>query len=377
MDTPLGRGLESLIPDRQPEDTSAVLPSSPSVSDQEVSISLADAPPSVIPVASVSPLHSSGPIFSQATGSEPRPEGREPMITSDEAVATVSTARSFQDHFTPRRGEAIFWIEIEKIEPNPYQPRREFEDEALRALAGSIREHGVLQPILVTKRETETPTGIEVKYELIAGERRWRASKLAGLSQIPATIRRGVPDDRVKLELAIIENVQREDLNAMERAHAFKKLIDEFHLVQREIAGRVGKSRELVANTLRLLLLPQEIQQAVHGGKISEGHARAVLMAGDDVQKQFEVYHAVLNDRLSVREAENRARQVGGKTFTPRQRPSKKVEDPEMREWQSKLQEQLGTKVQLQRIGERGKIVVEFYSEEELRGILHKLVKES
>ena len=371
MDTPLGRGLESLIPDRRPEDTSVVLPSSPSLSDQEVDIPSADIPSVVsplpiIPVASIPVLH---PL---AQVSPP-----EPMVISDEAVAPISTARSFQDHFTPRRGEAIFWIEIEKIEPNPYQPRREFEDEALRALAGSIREHGVLQPILVTKRETETPTGIEVKYELIAGERRWRASKLAGLSQIPATIRRGVPDDRVKLELAIIENVQREDLNAMERAHAFKRLIDEFHLVQREIAGRVGKSRELVANTLRLLMLPQEIQQAVHGGKISEGHARAVLMAGEDVQKQFGVYHAIINDRLSVREAENRARQVGGKTFTPRKRPSLKVEDIEMRQWQSKLQEQLGTKVQLQRIGERGKIVVEFYSEEELRGLLQKLVKES
>lgn len=366
MSEPLGKGLESLIPDRQPEDTSVVLPSSLPSSDQEASIASPDIPSPTIPTASVSVPHVSVHV------SPP-----EPMVVSDGVIVPISTARSFQDHFTPRRGDAIFWIEIEKIEPNPYQPRREFDDEALRALAGSIREHGVLQPILVTKRETETPTGLEVKYELIAGERRWRASKLAGLSQIPATIRRGVPDDRVKLELAIIENVQREDLNAIDRAHAFKKLIDEFHLVQREIADRVGKSREMVANSLRLLMLPQEIQQAVHGGQISEGHGRAVLMAGDDTQKQFAVYHAVLNDRLSVREAENRARQIGGKTFTPRKRPSLKVEDPEMRQWQSKLQEQLGTKVQLQRIGERGKIVVEFYSEEELRGILHKLVKES
>lgn len=362
MDTPLGRGLESLIPDRRPEDTSAVLPS---LSGQETDTPSIDAEPPIIPATHVPALNSSGHI------SPP-----ESAVISDAIGTPASTARSFQDHFMPRRGDAVFWIEIEKIDPNPYQPRREFEDEALRALAGSIREHGVLQPILVTKRETETPTGIDVKYELIAGERRWRASKLAGLSQIPAIIRRGIPDDRIKLELAIIENIQREDLNAMERAHAFKRLIDEFHLVQREIAGRVGKSRELVANTLRLLLLPQEIQQAVHGGKISEGHARAVLMAGDDAQKQFDVYHAVINDRLSVREAENRARQIGGKAFTPRKRPAK-VEDPEMRQWQSKLQEQLGTKVQLQRIGERGKIVVEFYSEEELRGLLHKLVKES
>ena len=363
MDTPLGKGLQSLIPDRRPEETDQISsPSSLPLSAEEQDVPTVPAPPHGAPITSIS-----SSVVSSADS----------MIASDmTTVQGASTARSYQDHFVPRRSEAIFWIEIEKVEPNPFQPRREFNDEALRALAGSIREHGVLQPILVTKRETETPMGIEVKYELIAGERRWRASKLAGLSQIPATIRRGIPDDRVKLELAIIENIQREDLNAIERAHAFKRLIDEFHLVQREIAGRVGKSREMVANSLRLLTLPQEIQQAVHGGQISEGHARAVLMAGDDTQKQFEVYHAVLNDRLSVREAENRARQVGGKTFTPRKRPSK-IDDPEMRQWQSRLQEELGTKVQLQRIGDRGKIVVEFYSEEELRGLLHKLVKET
>lgn len=362
MNTPLGKGLESLIPDRQPEEIdSAVLPSSSPAPVEDQHVLSVSAEARVIPAVNVPAPDSFG----------------DPVVAGDTPILPgTSTARSYQDHFMPRRGEAIFWIEIEKIEPNPFQPRREFGDDALHDLAGSIREHGVLQPVLVTKREIETPSGLEVKYELIAGERRWRASKIAGLSQIPAIIRRGIPDGRVKLELAIIENVQREDLNAMERARAFKQLVDEFHLVQKEIASRVGKSREMVANTLRLLALPPEIQQAVHEGRISEGHARAVLMTGDDQQKQFEVYHAILNDRLSVREAENRARQVGGKVFTPRKRPTK-VEDPEMRQWQSKLQEQLGTKVQLQRIGERGKIVVEFYSEEELRGLLHKLVKES
>ncbi len=365
MNTPLGKGLESLIPEKQPEETPVLLApsSSSSESEHESNIAPAGVDIGAVPMTHAASVISPVPVISPI----------EPVVASD--ASATPTARSYQDHFAPRRNDAVFWIEVEKIEPNPFQPRREFAEEALRDLAGSIREYGLLQPVLVTKREIETPSGLEVKYELIAGERRWRAAKLAGLSQIPAMIRRGIPDDRVKLELAIIENVQREELNAMERAHAFKQLIDEFHLVQREIATRVGKSREMIANTLRLLALPQEIQQAVHGGHISEGHARAVLMAGDDQQKQFDVYHAILNDRLSVREAENRARQVGGKTFTPRKRPSK-VEDPEMRQWQSRLQEQLGTKVQLQRIGERGKIVVEFYSEEELRGLLHKLVKE-
>ncbi|MDP3770073.1 MAG: ParB/RepB/Spo0J family partition protein [Candidatus Sungbacteria bacterium] len=350
MDTPLGKGLESLIPDRNLEETPASLSSEqnePNISEQ-ASVAVP------APVAEVTSISA-------------------PAVVPDPSI--VSTARSYQDHFMPRRGESIFWIEIEKIEPNPFQPRREFGEDALRDLAGSIREHGILQPVLVTKKELETPSGLQVTYELIAGERRWRAAKLAGLSQIPAIIRRGVPDDRIKLELAIIENVQREELNAMERARAFKQLIDEFHLVQKEIAGRIGKSREAVANTLRLLALPMEIQQALHGGLITEGHARAVLMAGDDPTKQFAVYQAILDNRLNVREAENRARQVGGKTFTPRKRPSK-IQDPEMRIWQNKLQEQLGTKVQLQRIGERGKIVMEFYSEEELRGLLRKLIQE-
>lgn len=334
---PLGKGLESLIPNKPPEE---------------------------IPVLSDA---------LQENLSDPVVVEEKPRQVSAGSVEPRS--RSLQDHFTPRKSDSVFWIEVEKIKPNPYQPRRDFNEDALKDLASSIREHGVLQPILVTKREIDTPTGLEVEYQLIAGERRWRAANLAGLTQIPAIIRRGVPDDRLRLELALIENVQREDLNAMERAKAFKKLIDEFHLVQREIAERIGKSRELIANTLRLLLLPQEMQDALHQGKITEGHARAILMAGDDVSKQTEVYNAVLMDRLNVREAENRARQVAGKVFRPRKRPAK-VHDLEMREWQKRLEERLGTRVQLQRLGDRGKIVVEFYSEEELRGILDKLIKQ-
>ncbi len=335
MTEPLGRGLESLIPDKAPEEVPENL-----VTEEEVVVS-------------------------------------QKVLTPHPRLSSLGAtpARTYEDHFTPRRGDSVFWIEIEKIEPNPYQPRREFGEDALRGLSASIREHGVLQPILVTKREIETPTGLDVRYQLIAGERRWRAAQLAGLSQIPAVIRRGIPDDRIKLELALIENVQREDLNPMERARAFKQLIDEFHLIQREIAERIGKSREMIANTLRLLALSPEIQTALHEGRITEGHARAVLMAGDDAVKQAEVYNAVLMDRLNVREAENRARQVSGKIFVPRRRPAA-MQDPQTREWQRQLEDRLGTKVQFQKLGERGKIVVEFYSEEELRGILDKLIRE-
>ncbi|MBI2055857.1 MAG: ParB/RepB/Spo0J family partition protein [Candidatus Sungbacteria bacterium] len=337
----LGKGLESLIPNREPEE----IPAADGRAEET----------SAVPVRDVL-------------------ETTEPALASP-AEAQGTSARSFNDHFAPRRNDSVFWIEIEKIQANPYQPRREFQESALRDLASSIREHGVLQPILVSKREIDTPMGLEVRYELIAGERRWRASQLAGLTQIPAVIRRGVPDNKLKLELAIIENVQREDLNAIERAKAFKQMVDEFHMVQKDIAIRVGKSRELVANTMRLLALPEEIQLAVSDGRISEGHARAVLSAGDDAVKQFQVFNEILADRLSVREAESRARQVAGKMLVPKKRMGQ-AQDPEMRQWQNRLQERLGTKVQLQKMGDKGKIIVEFFSDEELRGLLDKLIKE-
>jgi ParB family chromosome partitioning protein len=332
---PLGKGLESLIPDKAPEEI----------------------PESLTSPENVTPLQL---------------EEKHRVSLSEPGKSHSS---NFNDHFVPKKSDAIFWIEIDKIEPNPFQPRREFDESSLNELASSIREHGVLQPILVTKREIDTPTGLEVSYQLIAGERRWRAAKLVGLSQIPAVIRHAVPDDRLKLELALIENVQREDLNPLDRARAFKQLMEEFNLVQREIAERIGKSREMVANTLRLLALQPEIQTALQEGRITEGHARAILMAGEDPLKQMEVFSAVVMDRLTVREAENRARQIGGRIFVPRRRAAR-VADPEMRDWEQKLEEIFGTKVKLERLGERGKIVVEFYSEEELRGILGKLIRE-
>ena len=172
--------------------------------------------------------------------------------------------------------ESVFWIELDKIKPNSMQPRREFDESALSELAQSIREYGVLQPIVITRKEIIGPdaqSGLAVEYELLAGERRLRASKLAGLSQIPAIIKEAQPD-KVNLEIALIENLQRADLNPIEKARAFKKLIDEFGMLQREVAEKVGKSREVVANTLRLLTLPEDMQQAVAVGKITEGHTR-------------------------------------------------------------------------------------------------------
>src|SRR3989344_924797 len=175
--------------------------------------------------------------------------------------------------------DAVFWIEVEKIHPNPYQPRHEFDQAKLKDLAESIRMYGVLQPLIVTRKEVyHDGGGMSVEYELISGERRLRASKLAGLSQVPALIRHTEEDARVKLELAIIENLQREDLSPVDRARSFDRLAKEFGLKQAQIAEKVGKSREYVSNSMRILSLPDEMITALEEGKISEGHTRPLLM---------------------------------------------------------------------------------------------------
>ncbi|MEX0910212.1 MAG: ParB/RepB/Spo0J family partition protein, partial [Candidatus Paceibacterota bacterium] len=166
---------------------------------------------------------------------------------------------------------SIFWIEVDKIKPNPYQPRQEFDDDKIKDLAESIRQYGVLQPLVVTRKEMErTDGGLYTQYELIAGERRLRASKVAGIYQVPAIIRTGEQTDKMKLEMAIIENLQREDLNPLDRAEAFMKLVKEFNLKHAEVAKKVGKSREYVSISLRILALPQDILDALVARKISE-----------------------------------------------------------------------------------------------------------
>lgn len=274
--------------------------------------------------------------------------------------------------------DSVFWIEIDKIEPNPYQPRREFNEDALQDLASSIREHGVVQPILVSRKEIETQKGLEVRYELIAGERRLRASQLVGLRLIPAVIRRREPDNRLKLEIALIENIQREDLNVIEKARAYKQLVDEFHMVQREVAEKIGKSREAVANTIRLLNLPEDIQQGVIEGKITEGHARAILMVGTDIEKQRMLYQEILTTGMNSTMTESRSREIIGRPVgTRRPRVGSPQADPELRLAQSRLEEALGTRVLLHKKGDKGKIVVEFFSEDELQGLLQRMTKQS
>ena len=266
--------------------------------------------------------------------------------------------------------DSIFWIEIEKIKPNPYQPRREFEEARLKDLAESIRMYGILQPLVVTRKElVKDDGGLAVEYELISGERRLRASKLAGLSQVPALIRAGEEDARVKLELAIIENLQREDLNAVDRARAFERLASEFGFKHIQIAEKVGKSREYVSNTLRILLLPEEILLALSEGKISDGHTRPLLMLTDRPAEQMTLFKEIIFKKITVREAESIARKIA----TDRVRKKDPTSDPVLMEMEEKFKESLGTRVRIEQKESGGRLTIDFFSADDLRAILERV----
>lgn len=266
--------------------------------------------------------------------------------------------------------DSIFWIETEKIKPNPYQPRRDFDEARLRDLADSIRMYGILQPLVVTRREYEKPDGgLAVEYELISGERRLRASKIAGLAQVPTIIRNSEENDRLKLELAIIENLQREDINSVDRARAFDRLAKEFGMTHVQIAEKVGKSREYVSNTLRILALPEAMLTAVSEGKISEGHTRPLLMLTDRKEEQLTLFKEILAKKMSVRETESVARKIA----TDRVRKKDWSLEPEIMEMERKFKEVLGTKVSIDRFENGGRITINFFSTADARAILEKI----
>lgn len=275
--------------------------------------------------------------------------------------------------------ESIFHIEIEKITPNPDQPRRHFDQEALHELAGSIREFGFLQPLVVSKMEKETPTGIAVEYQIIAGERRFMAAKLLGLPRVPAIIR-NVNLEREKLELGVIENIQRENLNPIEMARAFQRLQEEFRMTQREIAAKLGKSREVVANSVRLLDLPEYIQRAVEDGGLSESNAR-LLIAIEDPAAQKALLEDIVQNKLTTRDVKERVQRAAG-AGTPgaprRGRPPLQEVHlaPEVKSMQDELSTSLGAPVEISKSANNGKITITFFSEEELENILRKLGKE-
>jgi len=267
--------------------------------------------------------------------------------------------------------DSVFWIDVDKIHPNPFQPRREFDVAQLQSLSDSIRQYGVLQALVVTRKEFQKEDGgLGVEYELIAGERRLRAAKLAGLSQVPVLIKVGDEEnDLMKLELAIIENIQREDLNPVDRSRAFQRLIDEFGFKHVEIAKKVGKSREYVSNSVRLLALPPEILDALSLGKISEGHARPLMMLGDRMDEQLTLFKEIMFRRLTVREAEA----IGRRIAYDKIRKKGATLDPETQEMEEKLTETLGTRVSIEKRLNGGKIMIDFFSEEDLREILELL----
>ena len=263
-------------------------------------------------------------------------------------------------------------VAIDQIRPNPHQPRlmRGVESLNLEELAASIREHGIIQPLIVTRTQ-----GAGLPYTLIAGERRWRAAQVAGLQRVPVIVKETTPQQM--LEIALIENIQRRDLSPLEEAAAYQQLMNDFGLTQESVSERVGKSRAAVANTVRLLKLPGQLQTALMQGTISEGHARALLTQGMTVDYQLAGLDEIVRDHLNVRQTEEMVRRY----LTPPHRTA--TPTPPRNEWaegkayESKLRDTLGTKVNLQRGRKGGRIVIEFYSDEEFSAIYDKIVGEA
>jgi ParB family transcriptional regulator, chromosome partitioning protein len=263
--------------------------------------------------------------------------------------------------------DSIFWIEVDKIKPNPFQPRREFDESALKALSDSIRQYGVLQALVVTRKEVEKPDGgIATEYELVAGERRLRAAKLAGLAQVPVLIRSGEDTDLMKLELAIIENIQREDLNAVDRARAFERLAKEFKFTHAEIGKKVGKSREYVTNTMRILMLPEHIQTALSEGKITEGHTRPLMMLVDRPEEQETLFKEIIFKKLNVRESEMIARNIAVER-------ARRPVDQEIIDIEGQFKEKLGTRVRIEKREEGGRLMIDFFNKEDLLALLERI----
>lgn len=256
--------------------------------------------------------------------------------------------------------ENILEISTESIKPNPHQPRQKFDRDMLEDLINSIKVHGIIQPLVVYKDGGD--------YKLIAGERRHRAAKVLGLAKVPVVIR--TASEQEKLELAIVENIQRQSLNPIEKAYGYKKLSDDFNLTQDEVAHKVGQSRVAVTNTIRLLSLAPDIQEALKDGKITEGHAKVLLsVVTPDEQKR--IFKDIVSNKLSVRKAESRVRQVKVKKHT------RTIDsgDPNLINKQEALQESLGTKVEIKENNGQGTVSIHYYSKEELSEIINKIVK--
>ncbi|MEA3406857.1 MAG: ParB/RepB/Spo0J family partition protein [Chloroflexota bacterium] len=260
-------------------------------------------------------------------------------------------------------------VNIDAIVPNPFQARSVFDEGALRELAASIKEVGLIQPLLVQEVTGREDASEPKRYQLIAGERRWRAARLAGLQHVDVMVKDATPQEM--LELALVENIQRADLNPLEEAQAYSQLAEEFDLTHERIAERVGRSRASVTNTLRLLQLPEEVKEALLANRLSEGHARALLML-DSKEDRLQALQQVLERNLSVRQTEELARRV----HSPKEsKPKERTRSPETVALEGEFRDALGTKVRLYRTSKGGRLVIHFYSEEELQALYERIVE--
>lgn len=273
---------------------------------------------------------------------------------ADNAPAISSVAQA------PASSGQIVELEVDKIESNRHNPRKYFDEEKLKELSESIKAHGIIQPLVVVADDNG-------KYELIAGERRLRASKMANLERVPVIVREA--DELERLELALIENIQRADLNPIEEAQAYQKLNDEFGLTQAEIGKRVNKTRPLISNAIRLLGLADEIQKAVAQRKITTGHARLILEIKDE-EKRMEMFKKILDQKLNISDTSREVKRVEVNRHT-----RKITKDPNIEEYEKQLRDHLGTKVMIGRRGTKtGLITIEFFGEEELKDIISKII---
>jgi ParB family chromosome partitioning protein len=273
-------------------------------------------------------------------------------------LSALITENVAETEKTPKEGVLV--LNINEVEPNREQPRKFFDEDALNELADSIRQYGILQPLIVQKENDY--------YSIIAGERRWRAAKIVGIKEVPVVIKGYSPQEI--LEISLIENIQREDLNSIEEAKAYQRLMNEFNLKQDDVAEKVSKSRSAIANTLRLLNLDDNVQQMLIDEMISSGHARA-LLAIEDKNLQYKIATQIFDQKLSVRETEKLVKEV----LNPKEvNNKKKIEDPIYMALEEKIKEILGTKVKIQKKSDKkGKIEIEYYSQDELERIIDML----
>lgn len=277
-------------------------------------------------------------------------------VSADDFSA-ATTATSSEESI--RGDKYVIEVDVNHIVANPHQPRHFFDEEKLENLSQSIKNHGIIQPLVVSKNGNQ--------YELIAGERRFQAAKLAGLKKVPVIIKD--VNELEKLELAIIENIQRHDLNPIEEGKAYQTLAEQHQMSQEEIAAKMGKSRSLVANKMRLLNLPIEVQKGLIDGKITEGHAKTILSL-ENPEKQRALYELILKSNLTVRQAEEKTKEVSVKSYQRH-----KSIDPEIKRVEDELVGLLGTKVKVSKSGDGGKIMIEYYSHEDLESLIEKFAK--